>query len=129
MLHVNATVGPSKIHGLGLIAREYIPAGVLVWEFHPGFDLVINPEQFAQLASPAKEQVQHYGILHEPSGAFLLSADDDRFTNHADTPNTLMDGFRSYACRAIEPGEEITGDYNQLQHLQQLPIPPGGHEQ
>src|SRR5262245_36367745 len=126
MLNVKATVAPSKIHGLGLIARERIPAGTLVWEFFPGFDLVIAPEQFARLAGSAQEQVQHYGTLHELSGAFLLSAGDDRFTNHADAPNTTMDGFRSYASRPIEPGEEITADYGELQQLGRIQIPRQG---
>lgn len=122
MLLVNARAGASDIHGLGLIAREHIPAGAPVWEFRPGFDLVIGPDEFARLAGPAGEQVRHYGFLHEPTGAFILSADDDRFTNHADAPNTRLDGFRTFAIRDIRLGEEITGDYRELARM---PLPHG----
>lgn len=125
MLYVKAAVGLSKIHGLGLIARDDITLGVLVWEFRPGFDLVIAPEQFAQLSGAAQQQVRHYGTLREPWGGFLLSADDDRFTNHSDTPNTILDGFRLYAARPIQSGEEITLDYDQLKQFSQIPFPQG----
>jgi hypothetical protein len=41
----------------------------------------------------------------------VLSADDDRFTNHADDPHTANDGNVTFALRDIRPGEEITWDY------------------
>lgn len=123
MLYVNATVGLSKIHGFGLIARENIALGLLVWEFCPGFDLVIAPEQLAQLSGAAQQQVRHYGTLRKPWGGFLLSSDDARFTNHSDTPNAILDGFRLYAACTIQSGEEITLDYDQLRQFSQIPIP------
>lgn len=38
MLHVRARAGASKVHGVGLIAQEFIATGSRIWEFVPGFD-------------------------------------------------------------------------------------------
>ena len=34
-----------------------------------------------------------------------------RFLNHSRTPNVEFDGPDLYACRDIEPGEELVFDY------------------
>ncbi|MBI5757401.1 MAG: SET domain-containing protein-lysine N-methyltransferase, partial [Planctomycetales bacterium] len=41
MLLVNASAGTSGIHGIGLIANEFIPAGTVVWVLKPDLDLVL----------------------------------------------------------------------------------------
>jgi SET domain-containing protein len=43
----------------------------------------------------------------------VLSADDDRFTNHSGTPNTKYCGEYSIAVRDILPDEEITANYGE----------------
>lgn len=60
MLLVKARVGPSAIHGLGLIAHEFIPAGTRVWTFVPGFDLVITENEMSALSATAQEQIRWY---------------------------------------------------------------------
>jgi len=52
MLVVRAKVGPSRIHGLGLIAQEFIPVGTTVWELRVGFDLELTDEQINSLPPP-----------------------------------------------------------------------------
>jgi uncharacterized protein len=115
MLLVNARMGPSCIHGMGLIAKEFIPAGTRVWEFRPDFDLILTEEQLATLSPAAQEQVRYYsyGNYDPANRVYILSSDDDRFTNHSDTPNTAMEGSVrvTVAVRDILPGEEITWDY------------------
>ena len=49
VLLVDARVGPSSIHGCGLIARQFISAGTLVWRFVPGFDVVLTESQLSAL--------------------------------------------------------------------------------
>jgi SET domain-containing protein len=92
MLLVNARAGISAIHGVGLIAQEFIPKGTCIWQFQPGFDLVIDENDFLKLSAPAQQQVRHYAFFDEARRVFVLSSDDDRFTNHSDNPNTLEDG-------------------------------------
>lgn len=111
MLLVRASAGPSKIHGIGLIAREFIPAGTKVWRFEPNFDLEITPERMSELSPAAQEQVMYYAYFHEPTRTFILSGDDDRVTNHSANPNTRCAVDYTYAVRDIHEGEEITGDY------------------
>lgn len=111
MLLVNAKAGPSKIHGLGLIAQEFIPKGTRIWVFQPGFDLVISEEYLQQLSETSQSQVRHYAFYDSQIRSYILSSDDDRFTNHSDDPNTQNDGNYTYAVRDIAPGEEITWDY------------------
>lgn len=54
MLLVNARVGISSIHGLGLIAQEFIPAGTRIWEFRPGFDLMFTKADLQMLSETAR---------------------------------------------------------------------------
>jgi hypothetical protein len=113
MLLVNARKGPSQIHGLGLIAHEFIPKGTRIWEFREGFDLKLTEEELAQLPSHAREQVVYYSYFDPRSGVYVVSMDDDRFTNHSNEPNVGLDddGVFDVALRDIYPEEEITWDY------------------
>lgn len=113
MLLVNAKVGTSKIHGFGLIAQEFIPKGTCIWRFQPGFDLMIDETELATLSATAQRQVRHYAFYDPTRRAYVLSGDDDRFTNHCDDPNTLEEGgYDSYALHDIQAGEEITWNYH-----------------
>ncbi|MFO0878148.1 MAG: SET domain-containing protein [Gemmataceae bacterium] len=112
MLLVNARAGVSRIHGIGLIAREFIPRGASIWEYRPGFDLELPDDLVRILSGPAQEQVFWYAYYDLTQRVYVLSADDDRFTNHADDPNTTNEGKAvTFATRDILPGEEITWDY------------------
>ena len=115
MLLVNARAGLSEIHGIGLIAKEFIPKGTLIWRFQEGFDLVISEEEMSKLSGPARDQVIWYAYYDKVDKEYILSSDDDRFTNHSDTPNSANIGDDTYAIVDIEPGTEITWDY--LPHL------------
>ena len=119
MLLVHARVGVSAIHGLGLIANEFIPMGSKIWEFMPGFDLEILESTVEMLPPPAQQQISHYAEYFAEQRLFMLSGDDDRFMNHSDTPNTRQqnDGASHsvvYAARDISAGEEITCDYREV---------------
>jgi uncharacterized protein len=117
MLLVRAKAGPSHIHGLGLIAREFITAGTVVWRFMPRFDVLIRERDMPRLSETARNQVEHYAYFHTDTRTFVLSSDDDRFTNHSDDPNTRPMGDSAVAVRVIRPGEEITSDYSELARL------------
>ena len=114
MLYVQAKAGPSPIHGLGLIAAEFIPAGAVVWRFQPGFDVILSTEDISRLAPAAQKQVQNYAYACPFTRRFILSSDDDRFTNHSDTPNTYFEAGCTRARRNIQPGDEITANYREF---------------
>lgn len=126
MLLVNARKGPSRIHGHGLIAREFIPAGTRIWELRPEFDVILTEEQLSRLSPSAQEQVRYYcyGNYDASQRTYILSSDDDRFTNHSDEPNSACvdeTGRETVALRDIQPGEEITWDYRPWTNGEFLP--------
>jgi SET domain-containing protein len=111
MLLINASKGPSAIHGIGLIAREFISKGQTIWEYHQSIDHFIPVQKLKELSKWAREQVIWYGFYNHLG--IILSGDDDRFTNHSLTPNS---GFKTelstVALRDIQTGEEITMSYS-----------------
>lgn len=114
MLLVNAKSGPSRIHGTGLFAQEFIPKGTKVWEFRPGFDVAITEADLGRLPSASREQAVYWSYFHLATRTFVMSSDDDRFTNHSDDPNTRVVDRCTVAVRDIQLGDEITNDYNEL---------------
>ncbi len=114
MLTIRAARGPSTIHGYGLIAHEFVPKGSLLWVFQPGFDQEIDDDAFFALPAVARDYLRVYAYYNTMRRVWILSGDDDRFTNHSDSPNTIDDDTRVYAACDIHPGDEITADYRQL---------------
>jgi uncharacterized protein len=110
MMLVTSYLAPSTIHGFGVFARDNIPANTLMWEFVPGFDIELNPEDFP---SPARAYIAHYGSKFAPN-AYLLCGDHARFMNHSDNPNMSGAGDQNFAIRDIAAGEEITCDYREF---------------
>ncbi len=100
-------VQDSKIQGKGLFAVEKFKRGdtVLVW--HPK---VLSKEEAAQL--PPSEQA-HY--LYPEGDHLLWMQPPERYVNHSCNANTHVEGKRDIASRDIEPGEEITSDYLDLE--------------
>lgn len=111
---VKAWVGTSEIHGLGLIAHEFIPEGTVIWKLVPGFDVVLSKMELSQLSEAAQGQVIHYGFYDKNTEQYVLCADDDRFTNHSEAANSKFCGHYSVATRDIYPGEEITDNYDEI---------------
>ncbi|MDZ4724628.1 MAG: SET domain-containing protein [Leptospira sp.] len=114
MLLVKAWVGESKIHGLGVIAHEFIPEGTVTWRLVSGFDVLISLEELKNLPTTVQDQVQYYGFFHPDYEKHIFCVDDDRFTNHSDNANQRFCGDYSVAIRDIHPGEELTDNYNEF---------------
>ena len=123
MLHVDTRLGPSPIHGIGLIATESIAAGREVWTLLPAFDLVLDEARFRALPPAARQTILYYAFFDLHRRCFVLSSDDDRFTNHSTTPNCGMQTGKAIALRDIAAGEEITVDYAELGWTQFLGLP------
>ena len=123
MLLVNAYKGRSQIHGLGLFAQEFIKAGTKVWEFNQLIDIRIPSCKLIFLSNSSLCQIASYAIYHPDKRFYLLSGDDDRFTNHSENPNTALDENWNFALatRDISQGEEITINYD-CRGLPPLPV-------
>ena len=121
MLLVDAHAGTSEIHGLGLIAGQLIQKGTTIWQFQPGFDVVVTEEEYAQLPPNARRAMEYYSYHCKVAGIHVLSSDDDRFTNHADDPNSIFVDGVTIAVRDIQVGEEVTMNYDDLEVLPALP--------
>ncbi len=116
MLLVKTRIALSRIHGIGLFAEEFIPKGTVTWRFLDGFDLRLPESILGILSGPSREQVLKYTYVDPVSGLYELCADDARFFNHSDEPNTasveLPPGEEAdVATRDISQGEELTCDY------------------
>lgn len=122
MVLVNAGAGVSAIHRLGLISNQHIAIGTKVTEYREGFDLALTEEYLSQLPAAVQAQVLRYAIFFK--GRYMLDGDDGRFTNHASSPNTLQIGSSSFAIATIDPGQEITLNYNDLGFQDQASVTP-----
>ena len=121
MLLVNARAGISAIHGLGLISGQLIVEGTTIWQFQPGFDVAVTEEEYAKLPLNARSAIDYYSYHCKAAGIHVLSSDDDRFTNHADNPNSIFVGGVTIAVRDIQPGEEVTMNYVEFEEIPALP--------
>lgn len=111
MLLVKTKIAPSKIHGIGLIADEFIPSGKIIWKHHDLVDRVYHYKQLDDIPEPARSVVQYYGWRE--GDYFIWPGDNARFVNHSKTPNVQTQGGGvSVAIKDIQIGEEIIEDYS-----------------
>jgi uncharacterized protein len=112
MFIIKTFVGPSAIHGNGVFSCEDLPAGEVVWRFHPPFDQVLSDSEVAELPLAAQNYLEIYAYrCLDLGGKLVLSGDHARFLNHSDDSNTEEKPFFSIARKPIAAGEEITCDY------------------
>ena len=117
MLLVRTARRPSDIHGMGLFADQFIPAGTATWRFTPGVDTAMHPEVLDRVPEAARGQFLTYAYLDIRTGLNVLCADDARLMNHSDDPTVVGDYEAEPVCgvdiaaRDIEPGQELTCDY------------------
>jgi uncharacterized protein len=106
-LHPAIEVRPSGIQGLGLFAREDIPAGVVVSRL--GGRLVGQAELDRLIAGP-----EYVDSITVGAGVHLVlpGRTDNGYGNHSCDPNTWWVGpYELAARRAIRRGDEVTNDY------------------
>lgn len=90
-------VDNSAIHGMGLFAKTFIPAGTVIG--------IVQGE-------PATADGEHVLWLDDDNGFHVQC--DLRYINHSNTPNAVYyDTLEVCAIRDIQPGEEITHYYGE----------------
>jgi uncharacterized protein len=114
MLHVKTYVAASRIHGLGLFADEPIAKGQVIWTLEPPIDQLFSREQVERMPQRMRDFLSRYAFC--VSDHLVLGGDDDRFTNHSDSPNCVdhHELHALYARRDISRGEELTEDYHEM---------------
>ena len=122
MLLIRTTVDQSPIHGFGVFAAEPVTAGTRIWSFDPMLDRIIPTAILAGYPQHVRDYLEHFCEYFPETGELVLSGDGDRYTNHSDTPNTVVDGPNGpqawvVAARDIAAGEEITCDYAEIRSL------------
>jgi SET domain-containing protein len=126
MFLVKTELQSSPIHGLGVFATEFIPAGTIVWQFQKDFDFRISEESVAALPETARQKLLHYSAKW--GGGYVVSADDARFLNHSENANlkTMDEPDSDVAARDIQKGEELLEDYREFDDtFDGRPIPRG----
>ena len=120
MLLVKTKIKSSDIAGIGLFADQLIPKGTYIWRFKKGFDIRVEKDYPSTLEEPAKSFFMTYAYQIPKTLQYVLCADNARFINHSDTPNThCVEDPEDVDCasvtsRDIEQGEELTVDYREF---------------
>ena len=116
MLLVKTKIRSSNIAGIGLFADELIPKGKCIWKFKEGF----GKDYPDTLEGAAKSFFSTYAYQNPTTLNYVLCADNARFFNHSDTPNTDClnnpddEDTMDVATRDIQIGEELTIDYRKF---------------
>jgi SET domain-containing protein len=114
MLLIRTYLDKSPIQGIGVYARERIAKGTVIWKLDQRFDRLIPVEVWEAQTGPVKDYLDRYCYPRRSDPRFIVfEADDARYMNHADEPNCdFSNGDVAHAIRDIEPGDELTCDYN-----------------
>jgi uncharacterized protein len=123
MLTILASAKPSKIHGVGLFADEFIPKGTITWRFDPKWDIVFSDNEVEKLPEYQKCRIKFFAYFSSKKKTYIYSADDGRFLNHSAHPNNDClpiqneEELCNVANRDIQAGEELTVDYRSFDDI------------
>jgi len=115
MLTVNTYLAPSAVHGIGLFAVEFIPAGTSVWKFNRHIDKIFKKDLFLTICNRLDNcSLRH--LLNSSycrGGRFFYLTDNARFINHCSIHDNISftDDYTETAMRDINPHEEILENY------------------
>ncbi len=112
MLLIKTKIGPSKIHGMGLFADEFIPKGAITWEWNSVFDISFKQELVNSLPELMRNYILYYAYFDKDINKLVLCADNQRYINHSKNINIDSTTRRDIANRDIHPGEELLCNYN-----------------
>lgn len=111
MLLIKTKLKQSPIHGFGVFAEEFISKGTKIGQWIEGIDVTIDPDTVHKLNDVAKSAIIHFGYLDNIVHKYKLNADNMRFFNHSNDPNTFQDSDCDYSVKDICAGDEITCNY------------------
>ena len=98
--------------GLGVVARQRLPRGTIVWVQDP-MDHVFTDAQFSAMPSLLRGTLWRH--VFRQDGVWVLTWDHGRYTNHSCGPNCAgFGGAFDVVVRDIEAGEQLTNDYGYI---------------
>ena len=115
MLMINAYLAPSTVHGIGLFAKEYIPAGSVIWKFHSYIDKILSREKFLNICKTLDNfTLSHFlCATYKRNGNYFYITDNARFINHSEQGYNILfrDDYTEIAVRDIHAEEELLENY------------------
>ncbi|MBP0111605.1 SET domain-containing protein [Bradyrhizobium vignae] len=115
MLIVETILKPDQFGGIGLFSATRLPKDTLVWIHNPIVDIAVTREQYESLAPTFQALLDKHAYPRDHKindGVVEYNADNARFMNHSNHPNTYQDDHcRIFTARDVQPGEELTCDY------------------
>ena len=115
MLKIAHYIKPSDINGTGLFAKQFIPAGTIIWEFTPGFDIEVSKAQFNRVLTPLqKNWVENYASYDADTRTYCIVCDFTKFMNHSVEGENVRNhnrGTQMIAIKDIKIGQEILMNY------------------
>ena len=110
--------------GLGLFAKNHIPANTMIWKFIPGGNVRIfrgEAEVLSHLSTlDDSEKYDWLSHVYVFDGCVNEILDDGKMWNHSEVPNCASgycgDWDSTYALRDISPGEELLDDYGAYEY-------------
>jgi SET domain-containing protein len=115
MILVKTKIGPSKVHGIGLFADQFIPKGTVTFEYTPSFDVSFTKEEIEKMPKITQDYLIFYTYFDKKRNKYVLCSDNQRFINHTDDINKMnikSTPDQDVAMRDIQPGEEFLCNYN-----------------
>jgi len=106
---------PSKIHGVGVFAIRHIPKGTPVFTHDNQPIAWVDKKSIGSIPKSLRDLYDDFCIIKGdkygcPEHFDMLTT--SWYLNHSNNPNVAVDdGYRFYALRDIEEGEELTVDY------------------
>jgi len=126
---VFARIGPSRFHGVGVIAIRDIPARTRVFRGENERAVWVSRSAVRRLPPAIRALYEDFGMVSGdrigvPPNLNMLSV--GWYVNHSDEPNVVAgDDGRFRALRRIAAGEELTADYRTFVD-EPLPFRPRG---
>ncbi len=125
---VFARIGPSRVHGVGVIAIRDIPAGTYMFTGESERVTWVSRAAERRLPKAMRDLYEDFGMvwgdrIGVPPSLNMLSV--GWYVNHSGRPNVEADDDgRFFALRRIRAGEELTADYRTFVD-EPLPFRPG----
>lgn len=115
MLTINTYLAPSPVHGIGLFAAEFIPAGTIIWKYNRYIDKIFNKEVFLAICNSLDNcSLRHLlNSSYSRGGRFFYLTDNARFINHSEANDNVCfrDDYTEVALRDINAHEELLENY------------------
>ena len=117
MFLVKNHLGPSAIHGIGVIVDEEIRKGQVVWVFDNRFDQTFTTQEVSSLPEIVQDYIKRSGWQDKRTGMHYLGGDNDTHVNHspdATMTESLEDFNILVAARDLKVGDELTHNYTEF---------------